>query len=151
MRFGFISAISTLVILPLGQCRPFDSSCSQLQTLDTHLGSLLHFIDQAHNEDQSVYPNEWIAKLHNARPLIESSSDSVHQKKEQQCSSVEQEDKTLDRRQLGETTVQDLLTTLLSIMTYLVGIAAELNLEAGSRQASHNPRFLTALSFFVDF
>lgn len=114
MRFGFVFCVtSTFILLPLSQCRPLDSSCNKLQALDTHLGSLLHFIDQAHNEDQSVYPNEWIAKLHDARPQIESSSEFVHQKKEQQCSSVEQGDKTLDRRQLGETTVQDLLSTLL--------------------------------------
>ncbi|XRM37602.1 hypothetical protein ABZX51_001066 [Aspergillus tubingensis] len=130
MRSGFICAISTLVILPLGQCRPFDPSCSRLQALDTHLGSLLHFIDQAHNEDQSVYPNEWIAKLHNARPMIESSSDFSHQKKEQQCNSVEQGDKTIDRRQ---TTVEDLLDTLLSLLSdLLTGVSKQSEPITGS-------------------
>ncbi|GFN14946.1 uncharacterized protein AtWU_04746 [Aspergillus tubingensis] len=119
MRFGFISAISTLVILPLGQCRPFDSSCSQLQTLDTHLESLIHFMNQDHTDDQSVYPNEWITKLHNARPLIESLRDLARLSKDQQCHGIEQEDMTISRRQA--TTSPDLLATILENESGILG------------------------------
>ncbi|PYH35788.1 uncharacterized protein BO87DRAFT_375409 [Aspergillus neoniger CBS 115656] len=118
MRIGFVfCAISTLVILPLGQCRPLDASCCQLQALDTRLESLLHFMDQAHTEDQNVYPNDRIEKLHGARPLIEYSSDSMHQMKEQHCSRVDQGDETISRRQ---TTHEMLLETLLETLDYVL-------------------------------
>ncbi|RAH60752.1 hypothetical protein BO85DRAFT_447338 [Aspergillus piperis CBS 112811] len=83
MRFAFVfDAIGTFVLLPLSQCRPLGPSCSQLQGVDSKLDSLQDAADQVHPNDGNIFGN---ARLDGMRNSIESSSDLIHQKEDEEC------------------------------------------------------------------
>ncbi|OJI85695.1 hypothetical protein ASPTUDRAFT_65546 [Aspergillus tubingensis CBS 134.48] len=80
MRFAFVfGAIGTLILLPLSHCQPLGPSCTQLQGVSPN--------------DENIFRNE---RLDGMRNSIESSSDLIHQKEDEECDNSDKSDDLLD-------------------------------------------------------